>query len=217
MLGRALFTAGNGTLAQSALLLARRLTPWAPGSLSTTRNSGGRRLRVVLLMAVSGPYNRYVAPLIRSARRHLLRGAADVRFVVFSDAAATLAQRYPAGQLPRGTWVARPAGLGWPLAAMLRSRHYADAWHLVRRCCGPVLHAPHTQLSKQMRTQEQKCRSRQDVGGVSEHRVHTTIIVKITQREMKIQKRRSGTRTTPSVSTSIAFSLHPSAPRQGQP
>mmetsp|Transcript_81970 Transcript_81970/g.220122 ORF Transcript_81970/g.220122 Transcript_81970/m.220122 type:complete len:814 (+) Transcript_81970:462-2903(+) len=32
---------------------------------------------------------------------------------------------------PRVTWVLRPARLGWPLAAMMRSRHYVDAWHLV--------------------------------------------------------------------------------------
>jgi hypothetical protein len=141
MLGRILHEAGNGTAAQAALLLARRLTPGTRGptpstritTAATTSRVGGRgRPRAVLLMAVSGSYNKYVAPLIRSAQRYFLRGAvSELRFVVFTDTAAEMAHRYPPPRLPRVTWVARPAELGWPLAAMLRSRHYVDAWHLV--------------------------------------------------------------------------------------
>lgn len=70
-------------------------------------------------------YNSFVAPLVESARRFFLVQH-DVRFVALTDDAAGLADAAKDGI----TVVSRPE-LGWPLAAMMRYRHYSDNWHLI--------------------------------------------------------------------------------------
>jgi len=66
-----------------------------------------------------------VEPLVASARKYFL-AQHDVRFVAFTDDAAGLAHTAKEGI----TVVSRPE-LGWPLAAMMRYRHYSDNWQLL--------------------------------------------------------------------------------------
>jgi hypothetical protein len=92
------------------------------------RRSGGadvERIRVTLVTTATGPYNRFVDPLVESAKRFFLAGVKyDVYFVVFTDAPP------PETRQARVTYVYR-RDFGWPLTAMLRYQTFLDCWHLL--------------------------------------------------------------------------------------
>lgn len=80
----------------------------------------------MLVTTATGSYNRFVDPLIESARRYFLAGEAyEVFYVVFSDQVRTEASAHA-----RVSYVYRK-DLGWPLTAMMRYRSFLDSWHLL--------------------------------------------------------------------------------------
>ena len=104
------------TVEQMAKGSTQRLDADGVGGIAGRKKTRAKT-RVVLVTTATGEYNRFVDPLLESARKFFLAGEEyQISYVVFTDTPRRFSRVARVGYVHR-------QNLGWPLTAMLRYRY----------------------------------------------------------------------------------------------